>query len=187
MNHHLIFEGAELSGKSWIMSQVYEYLEEKNNTSQDVMNGCHWFNCDNAVFGSEKGKFVIEQYLNIFTELKERNLILEKFHISDVVYNRMYNNKEINYKTLENELKLLNFKIVFIKFPEKTEVLEKRIEDRLNLYPHYRRILKTSEWYISQQQEYEKEIKRSILDSITIETDKLPDLDVIEKIKNWVE
>jgi hypothetical protein len=28
---HLIFEGAELAGKSWLMSRVYDYLERKDN------------------------------------------------------------------------------------------------------------------------------------------------------------
>ena len=41
MIHHLIFEGAELSGKSWIMSQIYNYLEPKYNQSKDILDGCH--------------------------------------------------------------------------------------------------------------------------------------------------
>ena len=187
MNNHLIFEGAELSGKSWIMSQVYEYLEEKSNTSKNILNGCHWFNCDNGLFGTDKGQSILNHYLTIFKELREKNLILEKFHISDLIYNRMYNQKEINYENLEIELKKLNFKLVFIKFPEKIDIIEKRIQDRLNLYPHYERILKKPEWYISQQQEYEKEVSKSILDKIVVETDKLPDYSIIDDIKKWID
>jgi len=29
MKHHLIFEGAELAGKTWLMSQIYNYLQPK--------------------------------------------------------------------------------------------------------------------------------------------------------------
>jgi len=65
-------------------------------------------------------------------------------------------------KNIENELKKLDFKIVFVKFPEKKSIIEKRIQDRLNLYPHYKRILKSPEWYVLQQQEYEKEINKSL-------------------------
>ena len=61
--HHLIFEGAELAGKSWIMSQVYNHLEPKYNSNQGLLDGCHWFNCDVGVFGSEHGRRVIGQYL----------------------------------------------------------------------------------------------------------------------------
>ncbi|MDA3839626.1 MAG: hypothetical protein PF572_00920 [Patescibacteria group bacterium] len=186
MKKHLIFEGAELSGKSWIMSQVYEYLEKDANTSNNILNGCHWFNCDNGVFGSDKGAAVLEHYIEIFKELNNKNIILEKFHISDLIYNRLYNKEEKNYQKIENELKNLNFKIVFIKFPEKIEVIEKRIQDRLNLYPHYEKILKSPQWYISQQKEYEKEIRRSTLDKIVVNTDKLPDCGIVEDIKKWI-
>jgi len=96
MTKHIIFEGAELSGKSWVMSQIYEYLEIRSNTSKNILNGCHWFNCDNGLFGSNSGKVLIESYLDMFKKLKDKNLILEKFHISDLIYNRIYNKKEIN-------------------------------------------------------------------------------------------
>lgn len=186
MTHHLIFEGAELAGKSWLMSQVYDRLELKYNQNKVILDGCHWFNCDVGVYGTKHGKPVIKNYLNIFKELKNKNLLVEKFHLSDVVYNRLHRQKEINYKEFEKKLKVLNFKIILITFPENKKILEARIKDRLNLYPHYEKILRSPEWYIGQQKEYLKEIKRIGLPYLIIKTNKLPDDKLTLKILKWI-
>lgn len=187
MTHHLIFEGAELAGKSWIMSQVYDYLEPKYNKNKVVLDGCHWFNCDVGVYGTKHGKPVIENYLKIFKELGEKNLLIEKLHLSDKIYNRRHNKKEINYAAEEKELKKLNFKIILVTFPENKKTLKKRIQDRLNLYPHYEKILRSPEWYIKQQGEYLEEIKKTTLPYLIIKTKKLPDKSLVKKILKWID
>jgi len=136
MNHHIIFEGAELSGKSYLMSQVYDYLEPKYNNNGGVLDGCHWLNCDVGIYGTKHGKSVIKNYMGIAKELKNKNLLFEKFYISDIIYNRIHRKKEISYKYIEQKLKKLNFKTVLVVFPEDEKVLQERIKDRLNLYPH---------------------------------------------------
>ena len=184
--HHLIFEGAELSGKSWIMSQIYNYLEPKYNQSKNILDGCHWFNSDVGVYGTEFGQDVINKYLDIFNILRKKNIIVEKLHISDFIYNQIYNNKNINYKTEEQKLLKLGFKIILIKFKQDEKLLKKRIQDRLNLYPHYKNILKKPEWYINQQKMYDKAIEKSLLPVLEIETNILPDKKHIEKILGWI-
>jgi len=184
--HHLIFEGAELAGKSWLMSQVYNYLEPKYNQNKNVLDGCHWFNCDIGIYGTKYGKEVIESYLNIFQTLQDKNLIVEKLHISDIVYHRLLEQKEISYAEQEEVLKKLGFKIILIKFPENKEIISERIKDRLNIYPHYKKILKNIDWYIDQQKEYEKEVQKSILPSLIIETNILPDENLVNKILKWI-
>jgi len=184
--HHLIFEGAELAGKSWLMSQIYDHLEPKYNQNKVVLDGCHWFNCDVGVYGTKHGKPIINNYLKIFKELKNKNLITEKLHLSDIVYNRLHNKKEINYAEAEKILLDLNFKIVLITFPEDTEILKKRIQDRLNIYPHYERILRDPDWYLNQQKEYLAEIKKTKLPYLIIKTNQLPDENLIKKILNWI-
>lgn len=186
MAHHLIFEGAELAGKSWLMSRVYDYLEPKYNKNKAILDGCHWLNSDVGVYGTKSGKPVIKNYLKIFKILKNKNLLIEKLHISDIIYNRLHNKKDVGYKTEEKELKKLNFKIILIVFPENKNILKKRIKDRLNLYPHYERILRNPDWYIKQQKEYLKEIKKTSLPFLIIKTDKLPDEKLAVKILKWV-
>jgi len=46
--------------------------------------------------------------------------------------------------------------------PADKKIIQARIADRLKLYPHYKRILRKPEWYIKQQQEYLKEIKKQL-------------------------
>jgi hypothetical protein len=185
--HHLIFEGAELSGKSWIMSQVYDKLEPKYNESGVILDGCHWFNCDVGVFGTEYGQPVIAEYVKIFEALKKKNILAEKFHLSDIVYNRMHFNREVEYHAVEDELSELEFKIILLTFPEDKKLIEKRIQDRLNIYPHYKRIMHEALWYIEQQREYVKEAEKSCLPVLVVEMDGLPDERPVADILRWVE
>lgn len=184
--HHLIFEGAELAGKSWLMSQIYDYLEPKYGRSKVILDGCHWFNCDVGVYGTRRGKPIIENYLKILKELKNKNLLLEKFHLSDIVYNKIHRKIKVNYDQTEKELKKLGFKIVLITFPENNAIIKKRIEDRLNLYPHYGRITRRPQWYIKQQRAYLQEIKKTALPYLIIKTEKLPDKNLTKKILKWI-
>lgn len=186
MPHHLIFEGAELSGKSWIMSRIYDFLESKYNEEKVILDGCHWFNCDVGVYGTARGKKIIENYLKIFKILEKKNILVEKLHLSDIVYNRLNRQKNIDYKKIEKELKKLDFKIILTTFPENKKILKNRIKDRLNLYPYYERILKNPDWYIRQQKEYFKEIKKTGLPYLIIKTNKLPDEKIIKKILKWI-
>lgn len=184
--HKIIFEGAELAGKSWLMSQVYDHLEPKYNQNGLLLNGCHWFNSDVGVYGSEHGLPIINHYIKIFKELRERNILVEKLHISDIVYNRLHRKTEIDYFKEEQSLHELNFKMILITFPEDEKLIEKRIRDRLNLYPHYERILQNPGWYIAQQREYKKELEKTLIPHLVIETNQLPDQSLVDKILTWI-
>lgn len=184
--HHLIFEGPELAGKSWLMSQLYDQLEAKYNQSGYLLDGCHWFNCDIGVYGTKHGRPIIKSYLKIFTELKSGNLLVEKFHLSDIVYNRLHRRQKINYQSIEQQLKKLGFKIILIILPPDKKIIRARINDRLKLYPHYERILKNPTWYIKQQEEYLQEIKKTTLPYLIIKTEKLPDNNLTESILKWL-
>jgi hypothetical protein len=184
--HHLIFEGPELAGKSWLMSQVYEHLEPKYNSGEGVLDGCHWFNCDVGVFGTGYGQAVVENYLAIFETLKAKNLLIEKLHLADKIYSRLHRGIALDYSAVEDKLAEMGFRIVLITFPEERAILEKRIRDRLNLYPHYERILQSPDWYLNQQAEYKGEIERSKLPHLVIKTEVLPDYSLVDEILKWI-
>ncbi len=184
--HKLIFEGAELAGKSWLMSQIYNYLEPKYNKSGFVLDGCHWFNTDVGIFGTANGKSIINNFINIFQDLDNSNILVEKFYLSDQIYNKLHRKKIIIYPQIEKKLLELNFKIILVTFPEDKKIIRNRIKDRLNLYPHYKNILNNEEWYIQQQKEYIKAIKNSKLPFLIIKTDKLPDNLLTKKILKWI-
>ena len=109
MAQHLIFEGAELSGKSWVMAQIYKRLEPAGATSSDVLNGCYWFNCDLGFFGTAPAGKILKNYLKIFKTLKDKNIILEKFQVSAAVYGDLYDSPLNHFKKIEKRLKKLNF------------------------------------------------------------------------------
>ncbi|MBU0636647.1 MAG: hypothetical protein ABH818_02240 [Patescibacteria group bacterium] len=185
--HHLIFEGAELAGKSWLMSQVYDLLEQRYNQNHFILDGCHWFNCDVGVYGTKHGQLIIKSYLKIFTELKNKNLLAEKFYLSDIIYNRLHRHKEIDYQDIEKQLQQLDFKIILITLPEDKKTIENRINDHIKIYPHYERILQQPSWHIRQQEEYLKEIKKINLPYLIIKTEKLPDNNLIKQILKWID
>lgn len=186
MKHHLIFEGAELAGKSWVMSQIYNYLQTKYKKSKYILDGCHWFNADNGIFGTKNSQKVVDGYLNIFQALKNENVIVEKFFIADQIYHYLYHQKNLDYTEVEKKLLDLNFKIILITFPEDKKVLEKRIQDRLNIYPHYKNILHDIDWYINQQKEYQARLEKSKIPYFIVKTNILPDEKLIFDILSWI-
>jgi len=184
-NNHLIFEGCELVGKSYLISNIYNFLEKKYNKNKNILDGCHWINSDIGIFGGKKSRPIINKYINILKDLKNENVIFEKFHISDIVYQKMYHNKIINYKKEEELLLSLNTKIILLTVKPDKKIFKKRLTDRLDLYPHYKRISKNPDWYIKQQEEYKKIIKKTTLPYIEIDTTNLP-TDNWKEILKWL-
>lgn len=184
---HLIFEGVELAGKSFIMSQIYNFLEPTlSSKNKHILDGCHWFNCDVGVFGGPEGKSLIKNYLKIAQDLKNKHLLFEKFHIADQVYNKLYNHKEIDYQKIEKKLKELNFKIIFLHINKSRDLFSKRLSDRLKIYPHYKRIASTFPEYIKQQKLFETYIEESSLPVLKINSSILPNDNIIKEIISWL-
>ena len=186
MSHKIIFEGAELTGKSWLMSQIYNHLEPKYNSGGKVLDGCHWLNCDVGIFGTKYGQIALQKYLELSEGLKDVNVMLEKFHLSEAVYQKLYNNQDFDFKNIEVRLKRLDTKIILVTFPEDEEVIKVRLQDRLNLYPHYKKIAQVPADYIKQQRLFKELIKQSKLEYLIIETDKLPDESLVDKILQFI-
>lgn len=186
MSHHLIFEGAELSGKSWLMSQVYDRLEMKYSSPHKILDGCHWFNCDIGVYGTGHGRAVIESYLDIFEELRDKNLIVEKLHLSDQVYAEALGGAQEDYARVEDRLLALGFRIVLLTFPPDEALVRARLRDRLRLYPHYARILQDPAWYLRQQERYQALVARSRLPHLSLESAALPDAGLLAAVLRWI-
>lgn len=183
----IIIEGAELTGKSFVTSQLYNILEPELNSKQaNLLDGCHWFNCDVGIFGTDYGKEVIQHYLKIATVIKNSHLIFEKFHLADQVYNQLYNQKKINYAGVEKKLSKLGFKLVFLHLDESIELIKTRLQDRLKLYPHYERISQSPEMYLVQQKAYRDFFAQSRLEKISVNTTDIKNQKIIEQIIKWV-
>ncbi len=185
--HKIIFEGAELSGKSFLMSQVFDALEPKYNSGGHIMDGCHWFNCDVGVFGTKYGQLTLEKYLEIMEGMEESNLMLEKFHLTEKVYQKLYNNVDFDCTNIEDRLEKINTKLILLTFDEDEELIKYRLKDRLELYPHYARIAQDPKQYIKQQQLYVEFIKKSKLEYLIVNSSVLPNekiiVDILEFLK----
>lgn len=166
---HLIFEGAELSAKSFLISTVYPVLEKRDHTSSNVLDGCYWINSDIGMFGTDKGPTIVEKYVEMAQILKEKNILFEKLHISDMIYQKMYNNIDINYSEVEKKLLEMNFKIVLTTFREDEALIKKRLEARLAQYPHYGRIAKPADFYFKQQRLYREAVSKSSLQYLEVD------------------
>lgn len=188
MKYHLIFEGAELTGKSFIISQVYNFLEKKysSTTYPYLLDGCFWINADIGIFGTPNGKKMINNYINQTKILNNYNIIFEKFHITDQVYSLLYRKKKINYKNIEKKLKKLNFKIIYLTILPDKQLIAKRLKERLKLYPHYNRIKQSAGQYIQQQKLYEKIIQKTTLPVLKIDSSILPNEKIINQILKWL-
>lgn len=187
--YHLIFEGAELTGKSYVIAQVYNYLEKKYSSKKYpyLLDGCLWINADIGLFGSQQGRILIKNYIALIKKLKNNNIIFEKFHLTDQVYSHLYRKKNTNYKKIEHELKLLNFKIIFLYIDSDVNLFKKRLVDRINLYPHYKRIKQKPIDYINQQKRYEFFLKKTTVPYLKINTSKIPNKKIIKQILQWLE
>lgn len=184
--HKIIFEGAELVGKSYLISQIYNHIEPKYNSGGQVMDGCHWFNCDVGIFGTKFGQVTLMKYLELFEELKDANIIAEKFHLTETVYQKLYNKQDFDFMEIEDRLAKLNAKIVLLIFDEDEQLLAKRLKDRLELYPHYSRIAQSPAGYIKQQQLYLELIKKSKLDYLIINSSKIDNPALVDKILDFL-
>jgi len=184
--HNIIFEGAELAGKSYLMSQIYDYLEPKYNSGSKILDGCHWFNCDVGLYGTRFGANVLRKYLELLEEINDSNVMLEKFHLTEAVYQKIYNNYDFDFSKIEKRLKKIQAKIILVTFDADENLLKKRLKDRLALYPHYNRIAQTPVDYISQQKKYLELISQSKLDHLIVNASVLPNPLLVKKILKFL-
>lgn len=186
LTHKIIFEGPELAGKSYLMSQLYNYLEPKYNSGGKFLDGCHWFNLDVGLYGRAEAAVLLDKFIDIMEGLSDRNILVEKFHLSQATYQQMTGQKNFDFKTWEDRLKKIGAKIILVTFKEDEELLAKRLDDRLKLYPHYARIAKQPQDYIRQQQIMLALAEQSQLPVYKVDASILPNPALIEDILNFL-
>ncbi len=82
----LIFEGAELVGKSTLTSATYQRLVHSYTTSNEILDGCYYLYCDIGIFSTPLAHDYILYMAKIIELMRQRNVVLDKFHLSDEVY-----------------------------------------------------------------------------------------------------
>ncbi|PWB38832.1 MAG: hypothetical protein C3F02_01955 [Parcubacteria group bacterium] len=184
--HKIIFEGAELAGKSFLMSQIYGQLEPKYNSGGKILDGCHWFNCDVGLFGTPYGQITLQKYLELMEALSDTNVVVEKFHFSEAVYQKLYHNRCVDFSQLEARLKKIGAKLVLVAFDEDETLLEKRLADRIRLYPHYAKIAQEPADYIKQQRLYQELLKKTELEYCEVNASQLPNQKLTQDILKFI-
>ena len=184
--HKIIFEGAELTGKSYLMSQVFNDIEPKYNSGGHILDGCHWFNCDVGIFGTSLGEIALGKYLDLVEAIAESNVMMEKFHLTEAAYQKIYNGQDFDFSAIEERLKKLDTKIIMVTFDEDEELVAKRLADRLKLYPHYSRIAQKPRDYIHQQQVYLELLKKSQLEYLVVNASQLPNPSLVDTILKFL-
>lgn len=170
------------------MSQVYDELEKENNKSGQILDGCAWLNVDVGVLGSKKGFEYLFKKMEMLDLLNDRPVLLEKFHLSDVVYNRLYRGEEVGdmYDELEEGLREVGAKLVLVDVDPDPDLFKGRLAERLVGVPHYERIVKEVDWYLKARCEYEKEFEKSSLDKLRVDLSEIPNEEVVGEVLGWI-
>jgi len=180
---HLIFEGAELTGKSFTIQGVWNALEQQNNSGQGVMDGCIWFNADVGVYGTKDGWPLIQHYLDIINTLSHKNLIFEKFHLTQHLYTKNSNTQRV--EGVENILLEHDFRLIITTVQPQEEKIQQKLDERLKSMPAYQRIARTPKEYLEMQENYLKLVKKSKLPSLILDNTDLPNNNA-EKVLKWI-
>lgn len=183
MAHKLIVTGAELTGKSYFIYDLWNTLEARYNKTGSVLDGCTWINTDVGLYGTDDGWVLVENMLNLAQSLESRNLIFEKFHYTQFIYEN-FKNKD-RYQKINQALHDLNFRVVLTTVNPDESLISKRIEDRLRGNTSYQRIVKPPAWHIERQYEYRTVIQESGLPYIEIDNTQIPN-ENYKTVLEWI-
>ncbi|MDP3962911.1 MAG: hypothetical protein Q8Q39_00215 [bacterium] len=170
--HHLIFEGAELTGKSSTIHGVWDFLEQKYNSGSGIMDGCVWFNADVGIFGTPDGPGLIGSYLNAIRKLAHKNIILEKFHLTDLVYSAGAHARA--FARAERVLRDLDFKIILTEGADDAELFARRLCERIGSMQSYARVARSPQEYVRMQGVYRSYLRKSSLPHLVVDNTILP-------------
>lgn len=179
----LIFEGAELVGKSTLTSAMYQKLVHAYTTSHEILDGCYYLYCDIGIFSTPLARDYIFHMAKIVELMKQRNVVLDKFHLADEVYQLEYRDNEVSHRWVEEEiLRPLDVRMVLVTVSE--EHLEQRLQQRLQSDPHYALIQKPFDFYKRMQERYLQAIQHTTLEWLQVDG-SVPPAENVNRILTW--
>lgn len=138
-------------------------------------------------FNQEEASLAMETYqtwIRLFELQKYYSWIIDRFHISTMLYQSLYNGWEYDFHWLEERLHALNFHIVFCTRRRETfhEARKKRLQisGKPEQYDHL-------ETFINEQHVFRALIQNSILPSIEIDVSDGDVAFIIDRIADWME
>lgn len=179
----LIFEGAELVGKSTLTSAMYQKLVHAYTTSNEILDGCYYLYCDIGIFSTPLARDYIYHMAKIVELMKQRNVVLDKFHLADEVYQLEYRDNEVSHRWVEEEiLRPLDVRMILVTVSE--EHLEQRLQQRLQSDPHYTLIQKPFDFYKRMQERYLQAIQHTTLEWLQVDG-SVPPAENVNRILAW--
>ena len=179
----LIFEGAELVGKSTLTSATYQRLVHSYTTSNEILDGCYYLYCDIGIFSTPLAHDYILYMAKIIELMRQRNVVLDKFHLSDEVYQLEYRQQHVSHRWVEDEiLAPLDTRLVLVTLD--VDQLAQRLEQRLLSDPHYALIKKPLDFYKRMQDRYLVAIEKTTLPYLIVDGAQPPEENV-NKVLEW--
>ena len=179
----LIFEGAELVGKSTLTAATYQRLVHAYTSSNEILDGCYYLYCDIGIFSTSLAREYIFHMAKIIELMKERNVVLDKFHLADEVYQKEYRGKTVSHQWVEDQiLRPLGTRMILITVSE--DHLEQRLQERLKSDPHYALIKKPFDFYKRMQERYLQAIQHTTLDWLLVDG-AMPPEENVTRILAW--
>jgi len=193
----VILEGTRLTFKTEIAFELNEHprvVGPRKYRYHAPLISAEWCSFTNFPWGRGPINFepqeeaqAMETYatwVKMFELQKYYSWIVDRFHISTIVYQKQIYGKEYNFRWLEERLLPLNFRLVFCtRSPESFEAAR---EERLkvsgnpsqydNLQP-----------FIERQEIMREYIAKSMLPSLTLDISDNNVLDAVDRIADWLE
>ncbi|SRR6266849_3161074 len=179
----LIFEGAELVGKSTLTAATYQRIVHADTYSNEILDGCYYLYCDIGIFSTPLARDYLFHMAKIVELMKYHNVVLDKFHLADEVYQQEYQGKKVSHRWVEEDiLGPLDTRIVLVTVSE--DKLEERLQQRLKTDPHYALIQKPFDFYKRMQERYLQAIQNTTLEWLQVDG-TLPPEENVTRILTW--
>jgi hypothetical protein len=138
------------------------------------------FNADEEALAME----TYDTWCRLFELQKYYSWIVDRFHISTIVYQRLYNNRGYDFLALEQRLLPLNFRVVYChRQPDTfTEARNERlaVSGKPDQYDDLDR-------FIKEQEQFDKVLRQSILPVLRVDVSDDSVDSIVNEIADWLE
>ena len=192
----IILEGTRLTFKTEIAFALNEHTRivgERKYRYHSPIISAEWCSFTNFPWGRGlinfnpdeelKAMETYKTWVRLFELQKYYSWIIDRFHISTKIYQKINHNRDYDFTEIENKLNELGFRLIFLsRTPESfQEAREKRLSVSGN-----RSQYDNLNQFISEQEIFREQIHHSILPSIEIDISDNDINRVVEEIANWL-
>jgi len=170
----IIIEGTRLTFKTDIAFALNDHpriVGPKKYKYHNPLISAEWCSFTNVPWGRGLINFNLEEeekaletyrtWLKMFQLQKYYSWIIDRFHISTKLYQRLFNQREYDFSWLEDGLNVLGYHIVFISRSD--DSFDAALEERLKVSGNPSQYKNVIQQYIDEQKVFRQLINESIL------------------------